>query len=107
MELKENLTTENVRKKFDNQFELVAYAISLARNMIETGRDVRVKVDSENPALRVLAEIAAGKDYFEEVVIQASVEVKESVVKEKNSDTLSSKPTEKKKNRKILVEAQQ
>ena len=58
-------TNENLRKKFENQFKLVSYAISLAENMILTGREPRVKTDIQNRAMQVLAEIAAGKDQFE------------------------------------------
>ncbi|QLH35519.1 MAG: hypothetical protein HWD61_04675 [Parachlamydiaceae bacterium] len=61
-------TNEVLRKKFKNQFELVSYAISLAENMIITGREARVKTDIQNPAMQVLAEIAAGKDQFEPVI---------------------------------------
>lgn len=61
-------TNEILRKKFKNQFELVSYAISLAENMIMTGRESRVKTDMQNRAMQVLAEIAAGKDQFEPII---------------------------------------
>lgn len=61
-------TNEALRKKFKNQFELVSYAISLAENMILTGREPRIKTDLQNRAMQVLAEIAAGKDQFEPVI---------------------------------------
>lgn len=101
------ITTEKIRKKFDNQFELVIYAISLARNMIETGRAPHIKVESENPALRVLAEISSGKDYLEEIVVGVSEEVVAVSAKEKQVETPVAKPVEKKKPRKILVETPQ
>lgn len=65
---KEKLTNELFRQKFQSQFDLVRYAIRLAENMIKTGRDARVKIDIENPAMEILAEIAAGKDHFDEIV---------------------------------------
>ena len=59
------LTNEVLAKKFKNNFELVNYAIKLAEIMIKTGRDARVKSDSQNRALLVLAEISEGKDLFD------------------------------------------
>lgn len=64
---KEKLTNELFRQKFQSQFDLVRYAIRLAENMIRTGRGPRVKIDIENPAMEILAEIAAGKDHFDEI----------------------------------------
>lgn len=64
------ITNEALRKKFNNQFELVSYAISLAENMIQTGREPRVRTEMQNRALWVLAEIAAGKDHLEPVIIE-------------------------------------
>lgn len=87
MDNKNKLTNEKVGKKFDNQFHLVTYAIGLATNMIKTGRQARVDLDSENPALLVLEEIAEDRDVledscletpcFEEAVIEKMIEVKE------------------------------
>ena len=74
MEKKENLTNEKLRQKFKSQFELVTYAIRLAENMIRTGRDTRVKTDLQNRAMQILAEIATGKDQFDEIVIETSSE---------------------------------
>lgn len=87
---KDHLTTEDLSEKFTNQFELVAYAIRLAENMLKTGRDPRIKTDVQNRALQVLEEIATGKDYFDEIVIvpeqpvEAIFSTKTSVVLEKN-----------------------
>ena len=52
-------------KKFKNNFELVNYAIQLAENMIHTGRDARVKSDTQNRAMLILQEINEGKDLFD------------------------------------------
>src|SRR5271156_4038182 len=65
MEFKKFLTNEKISKKFTSQFELVNYAIRLAENMILSGRDARVKTDSQNHALQVIAEINCNKDQFE------------------------------------------
>jgi len=70
MERKKNaLTNEKISRKFNNQFDLVNYAIKLAENMIKSGRDPRVKIDSQNRALQVLAEISEDKDRFDELAI--------------------------------------
>jgi DNA-directed RNA polymerase subunit K/omega len=64
MDIIDNLTNEEISKKFNNQFDLVNYAIKLATNMIQTGREPRVRMNTENPALLILEEIAEGKDVF-------------------------------------------
>jgi len=66
MELKDYLTNELISKRFDNQFDLVNYAIRVAEDMIHAGRGPRVKTETENPALQVLEEIVSGKDTFED-----------------------------------------
>ncbi|MFI0435229.1 MAG: hypothetical protein ACH350_05815 [Parachlamydiaceae bacterium] len=63
-----HLTNEDVKKKFKSSFDLVNYAIKLAENMIETGRDARVKSDVQNRAMLILEEIEEGKDKFDEIV---------------------------------------
>ena len=73
MDLKEYLTNEKVSKKFGSQFDLVNYAIRLAENMIVTGRDSRVKTDSQNRALQILSEILNNKDKLDDVFVQESV----------------------------------
>lgn len=60
-----NLTTEIVKKKFKNQFDLVNYAMKLAENMIKTGRAPRVKRDIGNTAMLVLQEIVEGVDQLD------------------------------------------
>ncbi|CCB86815.1 MULTISPECIES: hypothetical protein [Parachlamydia] len=65
---KSSLTNEKISRKFGNQFDLVNYAIKLAENMIKTGRDARVRTDSQNRALQVLAEISEDKDRFDEII---------------------------------------
>lgn len=77
MEFKIPLTNEKVRKKFKSQFELVNYAIKLAENMIRTGRDCRVKTESQNRALQIMSEIIQDKDYFDDIPVVEEVIVEE------------------------------
>jgi hypothetical protein len=70
MENRKSLTSEEISKKFKNQFDFVNYAIRLAENMIQTGRGPRMITRTENPALQVLEEILAGKDKFEEIPVK-------------------------------------
>lgn len=94
MDIIDNLTNEEISKRFNNQFDLVNYAIGLATNMIQTGRDPRVKMNTENPALLILEEIAEGKDEFVEVpkkeVVkkyeEVAVHVKETMIIEDETD---------------------
>lgn len=60
-------TNEMLSKKFNSNFVLVNHAIDLAKNMIKTGRDPRVKSDTQNLAMLILEEIQEGKDQFDEV----------------------------------------
>lgn len=67
----ELLTNECFGKRdFESQFDLVIYAIGLAENMIESGRDTRAKVDSKSRATQILAEIYQGKDGLDEIIIE-------------------------------------
>jgi|ERR1700733_229349 len=68
-EHRNSLTSEEISKKFKNQFDFVNYAIKLAENMIETGRQPRGTSKTENPALWVLEEIISGKDKIEELPV--------------------------------------
>lgn len=117
MELKDYLTNEKVRKKFSSQFDLVNYAIKLAANMIMSGRDSRVKIDSQNRAMQVLSEILNDKDQFDEIIIhveennhlgtyksQGRQEERRQNRDEDSMDDVTSKPKERKKNRKILID---
>lgn len=67
MEHQEDLTNEQIKKKFKSQFELVGYAIKLAENMVQTGRGPKVKSDSQNVAIHVIDEINAGLDKFDDI----------------------------------------
>lgn len=114
MELKDYLTNEKIRKKFTSQFDLVNYAIKLAANMIMTGWDSRVKIDSQNRAMQVMTEILHNKDHFDEIIISEEVtngaESYRNRMDERHQnnfekmDDSTSKPKERKKNRKILLD---
>ena len=62
MVLKEYLTSEHVKKRFVSSFDLVKYAIRLARNMIQSDRATRVDTPIQNKAYQLLLEISEGKD---------------------------------------------
>jgi hypothetical protein len=102
MDYKEQLTNEKISKRFISQFELVNYAIKLAENMIDTGRDPRVKVDTQNRSLQILCEILSNKDRMDEIVSVAVTEIEEPVRHEEHRS--SEKVSEKKKNRRILAD---
>lgn len=72
--MEEHLTNQQISKKFTNQFDLVNYAILLCENMIKSGRAPRVKVDVDNPVVQILAEIEAGKDRLDDIVIEVKKE---------------------------------
>lgn len=99
MEIKETITNEKIRKKFKNQFDLVNYAIKLAENMIKSGRDARVKVESQNRASQLLAEITVGKDQFDvipEVAVEVGVvQMKTNERETESRQTSSRRPPEK------------
>ena len=105
MEHKEQLTNEKIRKKFISQFELVNYAIKLAENMIHTGRDPRVKIDSHNRSLQVLTEIINDKDRFDEIIVaEVEAPAQEYRREESNYRGSSEKNSERKKSRKVLAD---
>lgn len=60
-----SLTSEELKSRYKNNFDLVNYAIKLAENMIKSGRGPRIKSDLQNKALLVLGEIEQGKDTFD------------------------------------------
>lgn len=67
MYLKDQVTNESLAEKGMTSFELVNYAIRLAKNMAEIEREPRVQTPGIiNSSYLILEEIAAGKDVFEE-----------------------------------------
>jgi DNA-directed RNA polymerase subunit omega len=102
MDVKDFLTNEKVAKKFKNTFDLVNYAIRLAENMIKSGRDSRVRTDSQNRAMQILGEIINDKDEFDEILDQPILEDENYQNGHKNGAVFE-KPVERKKNRKILA----
>lgn len=71
--LKNALTIEKLTKKFQSPFDLVNYAISLAENIVKTGRNSQVSTTVQNPAYWVLLEIYEGRDYFSDIVEKEKV----------------------------------
>lgn len=104
MDVKDFLTNEKVAKKFRNQFDLVNYAIRLAENMIRSGRESRVRTDSQNRAMQILGEIINDKDEFDEILDQPIFEDESQQNGYKNGVALAEKSVERKKNRKILAD---
>lgn len=100
MEKKDVFTNENLSKKFKNNFELVNYAIKLAENMIESGREPRVKSDVQNRAMLVLQEIREEKDEF--VVITEQVKAEPRGHREEYKSDYSEERGERRKNRSAL-----
>lgn len=107
MEHQEDLTNEQIKKKFKSQFELVGYAIKLAENMIHTGRGPRVKSDSQNVAIHILDEINAGLDKFEDIPKEVKADPSDAIngrPYQRDSGKDDSKNTERKRPRKILMD---
>lgn len=67
VEFRDQLTNEKLLKRFNNQFELVRYAIQLAENTIRSGREPEIWTDSQNVSFQILAEIAANREEFTEL----------------------------------------
>jgi DNA-directed RNA polymerase subunit K/omega len=108
MDYQDYLTNEELKKKFKSQFELVRYAISLAENMIQSGRESRVDSDIDNRAMQILEEISEGVDQFDDIpkapVVKEEVAVTITEKSFKEMDEGSGKsPEKRKKPRKILA----
>ncbi len=67
IDYKDQLTNEKLLTRFNNQFELVRYAIQLAENTIRSGRELDIWSESQNVSFLILAEIAANKEEFAQV----------------------------------------
>lgn len=57
MSIKNSLTNEDLGERFDNQFQLVNYAISLAKDLVERGEQL-----DTNQATEILERISDNKD---------------------------------------------
>lgn len=87
MQVREFLTTEQMAKRFKSPFDLVNYAIELAKNAIATGRAMQVTDDVQNLAQQILLEILNYQDTFddafdddeEEDLVEAPEEIIEQV----------------------------
>lgn len=81
-ESKDRITSEFIKSKFVNQFDLVNHAIKLAENMIVSGRPARVRTEviGLNPTSIILAEISENKDYLEDLSDEDEDDEDESVL---------------------------
>lgn len=89
MQVREFLTTEQMAKRFKSPFDLVNYAIELAKNAIATGRAMQITTDVQNLAQLILLEILNYQDTFDsafddededdEEFIEATEEIVEQV----------------------------
>jgi hypothetical protein len=101
MEKQHSLTNEKLSHKFKSQFEMVNYSISLVKNMVNSGRPPRIRMETQNPAIICVEEISQGKDRFEEIIL---VKPPEPAIPAVNIplENESAKAPEKKKPRRIL-----
>jgi len=60
-EYKDCLTNETLLKKFKSQFDLVRYAITLADDAVQAGRESG-KFLTQNLAFNILSDIDAGRE---------------------------------------------
>jgi hypothetical protein len=82
MDRRQKLTNEIVTKKFQNQFDLVNYAISIAAEIIHSGRATNADSWTENPALQALDEIATGHDKLGAFIEEEEEEEEDDVIEE-------------------------
>lgn len=66
MEFDTSLTNEEIKKRFDSQFDLVNHLIHRAQDIIASGRGVSIDADSDNIAVNVVADTVSGREYQEE-----------------------------------------
>ncbi|MCB1136996.1 MAG: hypothetical protein KDK78_12070 [Chlamydiia bacterium] len=64
MELKDQLTNQEIKEKFKSDFELVNYAIRLAESLIKAGKEPDFGTDVRNYAYGILQMILDGRDEF-------------------------------------------
>ena len=67
MERHENLTNETLSKKFVSQFDLVNFAIHVAKDMIKSGRETRARKEIRNRAQQILEEITEDKVLLDDI----------------------------------------
>jgi hypothetical protein len=92
MEARDFLTTEQMSKRFKSPFDLVNYAIELAKNAVATGRAARVTTDVQNLAQTILLEILNYQDTFDEAY-ESDEEEDEVVIVEEVVEKVKVKPT--------------
>lgn len=88
MPIKDFLTTEQMSKRFKSPFDLVNYAIELAKKAVASGHSSKVTTDVQNLAQQILLEILNYQDTYdeayeteeeEEVILETPEEVVEKV----------------------------
>lgn len=63
----ESLTNETLSKKFVSQFDLVNFAIHVAKDMIKSGRETRARKEIQNRAQQILEEIVEDKVLLDDI----------------------------------------
>lgn len=69
----EHLTNERLRNLFDNQFELVNYAIKLAEYFIKSGKEPFAYQTNQNLATKILRIVESGKGRFRDLPDEKSL----------------------------------
>lgn len=93
-------TNESLSKKFKNNFDLVNYAITLAKNMIASGRGTRaLHSKTDNRATQILDEIDQGRDVFDEIQAGAVRQTPSSFDGEQLKELMKEERSERRKHR--------
>jgi hypothetical protein len=84
----EHLTNERLRNIFDNQFELVNYAIKLAEYFIKTGKEPFAYQTNQNLATKILRIVEGGKGRFRDLPDEKSFidEIETALISTSNND---------------------
>jgi hypothetical protein len=62
MDLRRQLTTEILGKRFNNSFQLVTHAIDLAKRMLDNGHPIEGTEEVKNQAYQILTKILQGDE---------------------------------------------
>lgn len=84
----EHLTNERLRNMFENQFELVNYAIKLAEYFIKSGKEPFIYQTNQNLATKILRIIESGKDRYREMPDEKTfiIEIENALVYTSNQE---------------------
>lgn len=85
-QLKDYLTTEPLKRRFHDTFELVNYAISLGKESIKQGRQFHTQTDVHNQGYRILEEIFEEKDRLPPPPPKPKAEPQPIVIQKDESD---------------------